>query len=168
MITEDVQKHAIEQTKRFENAATIPGTRDNHCFIPTPEGSVIAKLISRDETGLDGGCVPVMQEYDKELITLEQCTSGIFIAGLYDSNWWLGFMMETAKEKQDVRVTFMHPNGPTKKFYCRHDKEDICWIPKEHLPVTQAPDTVGFGRQFSLPDEELSRINRWLKNVKPS
>ena len=41
---------------------------------------------------------------------------GQYVACMYDGHWWLGNIIETDCEQDDVKVTFMHPCGPATTF----------------------------------------------------
>jgi len=46
---EEVKLHSDELTDRFEQAHTVAGTRDNHCYIPVGRGSLKVSRISGDD-----------------------------------------------------------------------------------------------------------------------
>ena len=39
-----------------------------------------------------------------------------YVAVIYDSAWWVGYVLKTDPELQEVTVTFLHPHGPNKSF----------------------------------------------------
>jgi len=46
---EEVKLHSDELTDRFEQAHTVAGTHDNHCYIPVGRGSLKVSCISGDD-----------------------------------------------------------------------------------------------------------------------
>ena len=40
-----------------------------------------------------------------------------YIVCRYDGKWCIDMILELDCEKNDARVTFMHPHGPAKSFY---------------------------------------------------
>ena len=70
-----------------------------------------------------------MQEYSTSSVcrtetvdTLSSCSSVSiqeakgYMAVVYDSAWWVGYVIKTDNELQEVTVTFLHPHGPSNSF----------------------------------------------------
>jgi len=75
---------------------------------------------------------------------------------MYDGHWWLGNIIETDYEQDDVKVTFMHPCGPATTFRWPR-REDICWVPTDHILV--AVDVLtATGRQYTIDTGTAVRI----------
>ncbi|GBM44473.1 hypothetical protein AVEN_33641-1 [Araneus ventricosus] len=39
------------------------------------------------------------------------------VACVYEENWWIELVSELNKEEGDYTIAFMHPHGPSEKFY---------------------------------------------------
>ena len=59
----------------------------------------------------DDSCssAPLLQKAAAAIMSYIVCT--------HDGKWWMGMISEQDCEKNDVRVTFIHPHGPAKSFY---------------------------------------------------
>ena len=55
-----------------------------------------------------------------------------YICCVYDSNWWIGHVIEVDFLENDIRINFLHPHGPSKYFHWP-SHEDICWVPLSHV-----------------------------------
>ena len=97
---EDIFAHEILQNKRFEGVKTVPGTRSNHCYIPSSDRSLIVKRISGEDSSF------VTQLF---LVPHKTGNSGQnFVAFSTRAVHWGIFY-----EHEDVLVSFMHHHGPT-------------------------------------------------------
>ena len=55
-----------------------------------------------------------------------------YICCVYDSNWWIGLVVEIDFLENDICINFLHPHGPYKYFYWPLH-EDLCWVPLSHV-----------------------------------
>ena len=39
-----------------------------------------------------------------------------FVTCVYDQKWWLACVLETDTEDLEIKVSFLHPNGPAHSF----------------------------------------------------
>ena len=160
---EDVTQCAQRLQKRFSETTTIPGTRDNHSFIPvTAKQLKVSRVSGGPGFIVDmSGSHPhvVVKATEKQQITLEDAIPGKYVVCMYDQQWWVGNICDTSEE-QDVKVTFMHPHGPSKSFSWP-TREDICWVPLPHIiKIIDAPVT-STGRKYKLPtklEKEMAEL----------
>ena len=90
----------------------MPGTRSFHHFESDGIEKMKFKRVSNDssfckihtflckESSLNAADIPLMS----------------YICCVYDSNWWMGLVVEIDFLKNDIRINFLHPHGPYKYF----------------------------------------------------
>ena len=93
------------QEERFKLAKTIPGTRDNHSFVPSSLSELKGSRISGWVDQFTGNGASGQEK-------LPAFCPGQYIACLYDGHWWCGSIIERSEEYGDYKVKFMHPHGP--------------------------------------------------------
>lgn len=155
-----VTSHEIERSKkflqcRFENARTVPGTRDNHYFLPCDKGMLKVSRVSADTSFF---VAQVDKGSDSTTLLNTNVQPGQYICCVYDSKWWLGNVMETSDEHEDLRVQFMHPHGPNRTFHWPASIDD-CWVPNIHvLCVVSALNATTTGRRYLLPEPVFREV----------
>lgn len=164
-------------TERFASSKRVPGTRENHWFLPVSSTSLEVSRIS----GTAGFSVPYdhLQDDDSlhddvqltgqstedfdQLLKIGDFTPGEYVACLYDGEWWIGSVRTTSEEEQDVEVQFMHPHGPAKTFFWPR-REDVCCVPLCHVMCKITVPTTATGRRYNLDTQDLDVIRtRFLK-----
>ena len=55
---------------------------------------------------------------------------GRYVACVHDNNWWIGTILNTSSEDEEVK--FMHPKGPSVSFKWPR-RDDICWVANQHV-----------------------------------
>ncbi|CAH0394865.1 unnamed protein product [Bemisia tabaci] len=156
-----VLKSAVDSLRdtlqsRFSIATTVPGTRSFHYFERLSSFKLITKRISADQT------TPLVFDYDKNDDTfskvMEELYENCYVACFYDQDWYFGVVEELHKDEQDVKVRFMHPNGPTTFFYWPR-KEDICIVPVSSIiSIVDPPRTTTSGRTFVFSQEVIDTV----------
>ena len=128
-----ISKDALQYTRdhlqrRYALASTVPGTRSFHYFESDGIGKLKFKRVSNDpsfcgiqnflcqDSSLNAADIPLMS----------------YICCVYDSNWWIGHVIEVDFLENDIRINFLHPHGPSKYFHWP-SHEDICWVPLSHV-----------------------------------
>ena len=98
-------------SERLSKAKTIAGTQKLPCFLPLTTRTLQVKEYSTNS-------VCRTETVDR----LSLCSSVSikdakgYVAVIYDSAWWVGYVLKTDPELQEVTVTFLHPHGPNKSF----------------------------------------------------
>ena len=123
---EEVQLHSKEPMDRFDQAHTVSGTRDNHCYKPVGLGTLQVSRISGDDTFFtakvsDADVIMPSVSAEKPDETAWDYQSGQYIACMYDGHWWLGNVCDRDYDQDDVKVNFMHLCGPTFSWPRRED-----------------------------------------------
>ena len=71
------------------------------------------------------------QPIQKATVTMDDYQPGKCIACVIDKEWFLGIILMSSEEDQDVQVKFMmkfsqnHFNWP--------HRDDVCWVPVNHV-----------------------------------
>jgi len=75
-----------------------------------------------------------------------------FITCLWDRNWWLACVLEVIQEESRVKLTFLHPPGPSSS--CKYPAmEDICIVPIDNI-LTRVEPRTRTGRVYSITKRE--------------
>ena len=94
-------------------------------------------------------------------LTLEEITG--FITCIYDDQWWVACVLQT-EVNGEVKVSFLHPNGPSRSFRYPH-RPDILNIPLSDILSKVDPRTVT-GRVYTLTPKESRDASEKLKIAK--
>lgn len=181
----DVAAVTKSQQERFEQYQRIPGTRDNHCFVPVSDSHLQVKRVSEDTTTFTvQACKAVRQGHAGESSaenldepnvnpgqseTTLEISPGQYVACLYDGHWWIANIISASSEPEydDFEARFLHPHGPAKSFYWPRE-EDKCWVPRQHVLCTvPVPDTTGSGRRYKFSDANVLPMieHKWKSKV---
>ena len=150
------EHHHLEQ--RFHHSRTIPGTRKLHSFIPTSKSKVRVRSYSASETSRDERVTLRMNDLQPESI------AG-FVTCLCDGDWWLACVLEISQESGQVKLTFLHPHGPSSS-YKYPGNEDIRTVPMDHI-LTQVDPRTRTGRVYTLSKKEIKTASEKLQMVTP-
>ena len=77
-----------------------------------------------------------------------------FITCMYDKNWWLACVLGVCSDTNQVKLTFMHPHGPSNSFKYP-DPHDISTISMESTLTLVDSRTTRSGRVYSLIKKEM-------------
>ena len=94
-------------------------------------------------------------------LTLEEITG--FITCIYDDQWWVACVLQT-EVNGEVKVSFLHPNGPSLSFRYPH-RPDILNIPLSDILSKVDPRTIT-GRVYTLTPKESRDASEKLKIAK--
>jgi hypothetical protein len=83
-----------------------------------------------------------------------------YVAVIYDSAWWVGYVLKTDPELQEVTVTFLHPHGPSKSF-SYPDPADVLTVHISDL-LTSVDLKTYTGRTYILTDKEMDTATKAL------
>ena len=139
---------------RFQTCRTILGTRKLHSFVPVSYDTVQVRAFSRSTT------------FKTEKVTKQDSELGIeaisgYVTCIYDAEWWLAFVLETDKENAELKVTILHPRGPSRSFKYP-SIPDILIVPSSDIltkvdPKTATGPTYTLGRKKSkIANEKLT------------
>ena len=71
---------------------------------------------------------------------------------MFDGQWWLALVLETDKENAEVKVMFLHPQGPFRSFKCP-TQPDILVVPSSDI-LTKVNAKTATGHTYSLSRKE--------------
>lgn len=154
---EEIEEHSKHLEERFNNAPKIAGTRDNHSFIPGPNGMNVSR-VSGPETGFTCSVSPPVSE---KLIDIEQ---GDYVACFYDRKWWIGSVRSKSEEHNDCEIVFMHPHGPASSFKWPQ-REDVCWVPQEHILCKIQVPTTSTGRSYHIMQTDRENVESEFQKI---
>jgi len=162
---DEVHIHSDKLMDRFDQAHTVTGTRDNHCYKPVGLSTLHVSRISGDDLFFTA---KGSDEDDLISVTAaveppQEYKPGQYVACMYDGHWWLGNIIELDYDQDDVKVTFMHPCGPASTFRwpCR---EDICWVPTGHILAVIDLSTAA-GRQYTIDSQTAAKVTEKLNGL---
>lgn len=87
-----------------------------------------------------------------------------YVTVKYDSKWWLAYVLDRKEAEDEIKVTFLHPAGPSPSFAYPSGKPDILWISSDEILCKVNP-TTPTGRIYRLPDKDVERSNEALKQA---
>lgn len=132
---------------RFLTARTIAGTHRLHSVRPISTDLVEVKEFSASQ---DARVERVSNATGLKTRVLD--IAG-YITAKYDGQWWLGYVMETHQDLGEVKLSFLHPHGPSRSFVYP-SKPDILVMSSEDI-LTVVNPTTATGRAYALSEQEM-------------
>ena len=156
--TEEYERQNIFLETRFERTRTIPGTRKLHSFIPVSKDTLMTRIYSfSSDTKKDRVTkLPGDLELDK--------VSG-FVTCSYNSQWWLGCVLETYSETVEISLSLLHPPGPSRSFKYPSIPL-IITLPLAAILIKVAPHT-RTGRVYTMTQKESKTTVDKFETRKP-
>jgi hypothetical protein len=71
---------------------------------------------------------------------------------MYDTFWWLGCVLSVSEESNDVKISFLHPHGPSAS-YIYPAMPHILRLPQSAILAKVSRNTAT-GRTYTLTSEE--------------
>lgn len=142
---------------RFDQAVTIKGTQQYHAFIPKTTSKLLVKNFSDN---LQGWEKVVSKPPDK--LKLEDISG--YVTAVYKANWWLGYILQKNEELDEVKITFLHPSGPSTSFSYPRDT-DVLWVSVVDV-LTKVNPVTPTGRSYVLPESDVCQTNKAFSNFK--
>ena len=105
----------------------------------------------------------------KERVTKQENEIGLdaisgYVTCCYDTDWWLAFVLDIELENAEVKVTFLHPQGPARLFKYP-SIPDILTVPYSDILTRVSPNTVtGRTYTFSRTESKLATEKLAAKN----
>ena len=153
--SETVKKTAAILEPRFAKTERIKGARKHHQFVP--EGSSMRMIhISGNTSNVDNHI------FDTNRMDLNNITTGSNYACKYGNDLYFCIVNYVSMDYSEINVKFMHPKAPAKKFFW-HDREDICWIPLNHMICRVKPPSSGStARYYSFDEADIDQVLGYL------
>jgi hypothetical protein len=133
-------------SSRFATAETVRGTQQLHAFMPVKKGILNAKMYFASLNYTENDVISVL----KDMIELKDITG--FLTCMYDHFWWLGCVLSVSEDSNDVKVSFLHPHGPS-ALYIYPAMPHILWLPQLAILAKVSPNTAT-GRTYTLASEK--------------
>lgn len=135
---------------RLSKSKTIQGTQKLHTFIPLPASkSLIRVKIFSESNDSSTEKVTALQD---QLRIME--ISG-YVTIIYENDWWLAYVLAKEEATDEVKVSFLHPAGPSASF-SYPSRQDVLWLPASHVLCKVNPVTPT-GRVYNLTEQETSK-----------
>ena len=131
---------------RFAKTRTIPGTRKLHSFIPVSRNEIAVKTFSSSTTSR---VERVFREDDDVPV---ESISG-FVTCLVDREWWLACVLQLSEDDDLVKVTLLHPPGPS-NLYRYPSSEHIETVGVRDILTSVDPRSRS-GRVYTLTKKEI-------------
>jgi hypothetical protein len=147
--SEDYARERSSLERRFQLSRTIPGTRKLHSFVPTSNNIVEVRPYSASDTSRKERVTLAKNDIPPELVAS-------FVTCLYNENWWLACVLGVCNDTKEVKLTFLHPHGPSNSFKYP-DPHNIHTIPMDDILTLVDPRTRS-GRVYSLAKNEMSHV----------
>ena len=145
----------------LQEATTVSGTRSHHCFIPDSDKKLRVLRISGDAsfyyTNVVKGKKTAKENDPPPHLTVYDYQPGQYLACSYDGKWWVGNIQEICMEEKDLKVSFMHPHGPSKSFKWPGN-QDVCWVPVEAILSILKPPATRHGRIYTLDQRDTELL----------
>ena len=152
---EEAEAHRDSLKEKFSMIQTIPGTRSHHRFVPVSHNCLQLSLLSADVVYTTAKVSSDPDTYD---IDIGQLQPGMYIAAVYDGQWYVGCILEKCDEEKDLLVKFMHRNVSS-DILSWPRRDDKCWVPYTHILCSLSGPLLrgSSGRQYKCEDSELSK-----------
>jgi len=95
------------------HASKVPGTRDNHAFVPGAWGLNISRVSGQETDFVSSSVICAETTANTKPTSL---TPGTYVTCLHDGHWWVGCIQSMSKEYGNHDVVFMHLMGHHKHF----------------------------------------------------
>ena len=129
--TEEYERQKIFLQTRFEQTKTIPGTRKLHSFVPISKDTLRTRIYSSSIITRKDRVTKLPGDLELEEV------SG-FVTCSYNSEWWLGCVLETHTEEVQVSLTLLHPPDPSRS-YKYPDVPVIVTLPLTEILIKVCP-----------------------------
>lgn len=145
------QQEYIETERQLESrlnkSLTIEGTQKLHAYIPVPSSNsqMKVKVFSESSESIN---VKVTTIHDR--LSISEVSGYVNI--VYENNWWLAYVLAKDQNNEEVKVSFLHPAGPSPSFSFPRS-QDILWLPISNVLKKVNPITPT-GRTYSLTQLE--------------
>ena len=144
LVDYEVEEKNIEE--RFAKSRTIPGTQKLHSFIPVSKDRITVKAFSSSTLSKEER---VSCEVDDDMPV--ESISG-FVTCVVNREWWPACVLRLSPDENQVRVTLLHPPGPSKSFRFPTSEHIVMVTVKDILTVVNPRTRTG--RVYTLSKKE--------------
>lgn len=151
---EEIERPLMEL--RFEGGQTVPGTQSYHQFYALDKNTIAYKRLSLDN--FQTGSFEFNTKYETE-VNVDLLVVGVYVAVVYDLDWYVGLIERIDKERKECMINFMHPKQPTGNVFWPRSS-DKCLVPfcnimtTVNVPISSSVTS----RTYNLSKEEQTDI----------
>ncbi|MCH2405822.1 MAG: hypothetical protein MK200_06475, partial [Nitrosopumilus sp.] len=95
--------HSIRN--RLDDAKTFNGSRSHHCFLPSKEGKNVLTMLVHSSDKFYINLELNLDEND--IVPRDELKVGLYIAAIYDEQWYIGVILDISHDNDDARIKFM-------------------------------------------------------------
>lgn len=157
------QEHDREEEllkARFAGSRTIVGTQRLHSFVPSSQTKVLTRVYSFSQDMRE----EIVVEKVRSSLTFKEIKG--FVTCVYDKKWWVACVLSSNADTRLVKLSFLHPNGPSTSF-SYPQQSDILEVDASTILSTIDPHTAT-GRIYRLSQEEIkeadNKLQQWVKS----
>ena len=155
--TSEYEEEAALLANRFECSRTVAGTHKLHSIKPISAESVEVKEFS---ASLKSRTEKVIEYSDKNKRISPSEIKG-YITAKYDNHLWLGCVMQTFLDNNEMEINFLHPHGPARSFHYPHPTDMLVLSCDDVLTTGLQPKTIT-GRSYMLSSQEMMEADNHL------
>ena len=133
----------------------MPLSRKQHSFVPISNSKVRVRFYSASDTFKEERVTQTKNDHPPEAIVG-------FVTCLCDGNWWLACVLEVVQEDSQVKLTFLHPHGPSTSFKYP-EIQDIRTVPIDDILTLVDPRT-RTGRVYTLLKKDITSASKCFVN----
>ena len=131
--TEEYERQKNFLQTWFEQTRTIPGTSKLHSFIPISKDTLMTRIYSFSTITRENWATKLPAAGDLEL---EEVSGSVTCS--YNSQWWLGWVLETHTKEVQTSLTLLHPPSPSLS-YKYPDVPVIVTLPLTEILIKVCP-----------------------------
>lgn len=154
------QEEYVETEKllndRFGRAVTIKGTQQFHAYLPVNKNpsQIKVKVFSYDTN------YSIMRTTRLEN-KLPMTEVNGYVTVTYDRKWWLAYVLDKNESEDEIKVTFLHPAGPSPSYSYPQRADNLCVSLNDILfkvnPITPT------GRVYRLSEKDTQKSSDALQ-----
>ena len=157
---DDVQNKRLQLETRYTKGNTVPGTRSYHHFASSGIGNIQFKRISNDSVF----CGNHNFFFSKANYTVHDLPVMTYVACSYDDLWWIGFVENISQDEGDIKIQFLHPNGPSNNFFWP-PREHYCWVPCSNVLLKIKAPITSNGRLYKMDECDTEKVQSIVSNL---
>lgn len=159
---EEVEEFRQQKIEEWSNKITpVKGIRNTHVWTQSDGRTYIARTLkSRKE---EISFVQPRPQKRLENIQIHNLRRGMFVACVYDCDWWIAEVIDISCELNEIVVNFMLPHGPAAGYRfpdARQQHHHQYSLPvRDVLKIVGAPVPIGStGRYHSISKEDTDAV----------
>ena len=134
-------------SQRFDKCRTIPGTQKLHSYIPISVQKLETRVFS---SSTDVNIQSIILRGDE--LEIEQITG--FVTCVRSEQWWLGCVLEYNEEYDEVKLTILHPHGPSRSF-AYPSMPDVISLQRCDILTSVYPTTTGCVYRLTKKEKDV-------------